>query len=76
MPTDRLADLRAAFDRFARVKAPGLASPTYEELDRYPDQLLWLRALEGMSGTLHFPLPERRKGDGDVGRCVAAWVVD
>ena len=32
MPAKRLAFLRAAFDRFARVEAPGLASPTYEEL--------------------------------------------
>ena len=32
MPADRLASLRAAFHRFARVEAPGLASPTYEEL--------------------------------------------
>lgn len=32
MPAKRLAFLCAAFDRFARVEAPGLASPTYEEL--------------------------------------------
>ena len=32
MPAKQLAFLRAAFDRFARVEAPGLASPTYEEL--------------------------------------------
>ncbi|MCY3821387.1 MAG: DUF2332 domain-containing protein [Gammaproteobacteria bacterium] len=32
MQPDQLAFLRAAFDRFARVEAPGLASPTYEEL--------------------------------------------
>ena len=32
MQTHELAFLRAAFDRFARVEAPGLASPMYEEL--------------------------------------------
>lgn len=32
MPAKRLAFLRAAFDRFAQVEAPGLDSPTYEEL--------------------------------------------
>ncbi len=32
MQADRLSHLRAAFDRFARVEAPGLASPMYEEL--------------------------------------------
>ena len=32
MPANQLAFLRAAFDRFARVEAPGLASPMYEEL--------------------------------------------
>ena len=32
MQADRFSRLRAAFDRFARVEAPGLASPTYEEL--------------------------------------------
>lgn len=31
MQPDQLAFLRAAFDRFARVEAPGLASPMYEE---------------------------------------------
>ena len=32
MQADRLARLRTAFHYFARVEAPGLASPTYEEL--------------------------------------------
>ena len=32
MQSDRLASLRAAFHRFARVEAPGLDSPMYEEL--------------------------------------------
>ena len=32
MQSKRLASLRAAFHRFARVEAPGLDSPTYEEL--------------------------------------------
>ena len=32
MQAERLASLRAAFHRFARVEAPGLDSPTYEEL--------------------------------------------
>ena len=32
MQAEQLASLRAAFHRFARVEAPGLASPTYAEL--------------------------------------------
>ena len=32
MQADRIARLRTAFHYFARVEAPGLASPTYEEL--------------------------------------------
>ena len=32
MQAEQLASLRAAFHRFARVEAPGLDSPTYEEL--------------------------------------------
>ena len=56
MPAKQLAFLRAAFDRFARVEAPGLASPMYEELSygvSTDDDLLELAA----HTRLHQPPP-------------------